>query len=314
MEKRILGNTNISVSPVGIGASTIGPSGRARAFAEGARLIGYAVKHGIDFIDTEESPTCLRYIRKALQDLEPSFSQSALPRPVISIRSSACDYDGMNSAIDVCREALDLDQIDVLLLQDVTSPADFVRRAGAWECLGEAKAKGYIKAAGISTHDTSMATEAAITPGMDVLFLLVNLINHGVSCAVSAAAANGVGIAAMGVLGGGALLKDYVRALDYATGLHGVSSVIIGMGCKQDVDDAVAYIEGRLPEDYIPEESTSKMYIDLDLCVRCGKCVGYCTYKAFSIGKDGFPVIDTDMCRKCQFCLEVCKTRAYMFM
>ena len=314
MEKRILGKTNIAVSQVGIGASTIGPSGRARAFAEGARLIGYTVKQGIDFIDAEESPTCLRYIRKALHDLGPLFSQNALPRPVIAVRSSAFDYDGMNRAIDACREALDLDQIDVFLMQDVKGPADFVHRAGAWEYLGEAKAKGYIKAAGISTHDTYMATEAAITPGMDVLFSLVNLHHPGVSCAVSAAAANGVGVAAMGVLGGGALLKDYVRALDYATGLHGVSSVVIGMGCKQDVDDAVAYTEGRLPEDYVPEESTSKMHIDLDLCVKCGKCVGYCTYKAFSIGEDGFPMIDTDMCRKCQFCLEVCKTRAYMFM
>ena len=314
MEKRILGKTNIAVSPVGIGASAIGPSGRARAFAEGARLIRYAVEHGIGFIDADESPTCCRYIRKALHDLGPSFSQRALPRPVISIRSSACDYDGMNRAIDDCRIALDLEQIDVFLLQDVKSPADFVRRDGAWECLGEAKSKGYIKAAGLSTHDTSMATEAAITPGMDVLFSLVNLNDPGVSCAVSAAAANGVGVAAMGVLGGGALLKDYVRALDYATGLHGVSSVIIGMGCKKDVDDAVAYTEGRLPEGYVPEESTSKMHIDLDMCVRCGKCVSYCTYKAFSLGEDGFPVIDTDMCRKCQFCMEVCKTRAYLFL
>jgi len=308
MELRTLGKTNIAVTRIGIGTAVIGPTGRARAFAEGSRLLCYALENGIGFIDAPESSTVYRYIRKALQDLGPAF-----PHPVIAFRSHACDYDGMNRAIDDCREALDLDQIDVFMMQEVNSPQDFVGRAGAWECLGEAKAKGYIKAAGISTHDIGTAAEAAIIPGMDVLFSLINLNTPEVTTAVSAAASNGVGVAAIGVLDGGALLKDYVRALDFATGLNGVSSVIIGMGCKQDVDDALAYAEGRLPEGYVPEISTSKMHIDLRLCVRCGKCISYCTYKAFSMGDDGFPVIDTDMCRKCQFCLEVCKTRAYMF-
>ena len=309
MEKRTLGKTNIEVSLIGIGTASMGPKGRARAFAEGSRLIQYAVENGIDFIDADESFIVYRYIRKALQDLGPSF-----PHPVISIKSPAGDYDGMSRAIDDCRKALDLDQIDVFMLQEVNSPQDFVSRAGAWECLGDAKSKGYIKAAGISTHDTGMTSEAAIIPGMDVLFSLINLSNPGVTAAVSAAAVNGLGVAAIGVLGGGALLKDYVKALDYATGLNGVCSVVVGMGCKKDVDDAIAYAEGHLPEGYTPEESISKMHIDRRLCVRCGKCVNYCTYKAFSLGDDGYPVIDTNKCKKCQFCFGICKPHAYLFL
>jgi len=328
MEKKLLGTTEIYVSPVGMGTSALGPGGRARSLADGATLVRYAIGRGIDFLYAPESVICLRYIRKALHDLEPSFSQNALPRPVIAVSSLAISREETRRALDDCRSALNLDVIDVFLLRDVVGPQDhgidaphsLERRADVWECLLDAKSKGLIRAAGITTHDPEAMAAAANTPGMDVVFPHLNFMSLGtdsrekMEAAVIKASENGVGAVATGVLGGGSLLSEYMSALNYAANLKGLSGFILGMGCKKDVDDATAFVEGRLPETYVPEPSIMKMFIDHSLCTGCGECVKYCTDAAINFADGPLPVVDTDKCVRCGFCLPVCQTRALLFL
>jgi len=326
MEKRTLGNSKIAVTPVGMGCRTIGPSRVGSSLASGARLISYALEQGVNFLDTAENYRTYGYVRRALEELAPAFAQNALPRPVIAGKSLAPDYEGMRRAIEDCRAALDLDQIDIFLLQEVAQLPDFENRSGAWVCLQDAKAKGYIKAAGISTHYADTVLEAAETPGMDVLFPLINYMGLGIRSgsgtgtkeemagAIRAAAERGVGICAMGVLGGGDLARDYIQALDYATGLAGVQSVLIGFGYKEDVDAAALYFEGRLPKDYAPGVPQKRMFVDPSKCTGCGACVNYCTSKAFSPGADGIAEVNHENCVRCGFCLYVCPMNALLFL
>jgi len=321
MKKNILGKTDIAVTPIGMGVLTIGPSQLALSLIEGSRLIRYALEQGINFLDTAEFYQTYRYIKRALRELKPSF-----PCPVIASKSLATDYDGMHRAIEDCREALGLDQIDIFLLHEVVQAPDFENRSGAWECLKEAKAKGHVKAIGVSTHHADAALEAAKTPGMDILFPLINIQGLGVrkgegagtreemENAIRLAAENGVGVFAMKALGGGNLLREYTAALDYVTHLPGIQSVMLGFGCKKDVDDAVAYFEGKLPKDYTPDVSKKKMFIDRGDCIGCGACARYCTSKAISLGDDGIATVNTQDCILCGYCVPVCPTRALLFL
>ena len=122
MKKKNLGNTNISVTPVAMGVDTVGPSKHARAFADGARVVRYAAEQGINFFDASDNFIDYRYLKKALNDLAPEFSQNNLQYPVIASKSLASDFDGMSKAIDNCRSALNLDQIDIFMMMDVTQP------------------------------------------------------------------------------------------------------------------------------------------------------------------------------------------------
>ena len=309
-----------------MGVLTIGPSQLACSLEEGAHLIRYAVERGIGFLDTAEFYQTYQYIKRALKTLEPSFGSGALPRPVIASKSLAQNYDDMSRAIEDCRKALDLDRIDIFLMHEVLQPPDFESREGAWSCLQDAKAKGLVKAVGISTHHADAAELAVETPGIDILFPLINFKGLGIrkgdgegtreemASAIGAAAECGIGVFSMKAFGGGNLVRDYVKALDYVTGLKGVQSVMIGLGCKKDVDDALSYFEGRMQKDYVPDVSKKRMFIDRGDCIGCCACVRYCTSKAISYGDDGIALVDTQKCIMCGYCVQACPTRALLFL
>jgi len=326
MEKKFLGKTSIAVTPIGMGVLTIGRTQLARPLREGADVVRYALEQGIGFLDTAEFYQTYHYIDLAMKDLAPSFSQNALPRPVIASKSLALSYKDMSLAIEECRAALGLDQIDIFLLHEVAPAPDFENRAGAWDCLRDAKAKGLVKAIGISTHHTDVALEAAETQEMDILFPLINYQGLGIregpdagtkeemERAITAAAGRGIGVFTMKAFGGGNLINDYIKALDYVTSLAGVQSAMLGFGCKKDVDDAVAYIEGRLPRDYSPDVSKKRMFVDRGDCVGCGACVKKCTSKALGMGSDGIAAVDNQKCVLCGYCVPACPVRALIYL
>ena len=70
MEKRYLGNTGLQVSVAGFGVLPIGPSQLALSVEEGAEIIRYALRHGINFIDTAQYYRAYPYISYALKDGE----------------------------------------------------------------------------------------------------------------------------------------------------------------------------------------------------------------------------------------------------
>ena len=326
MESNELGKTGINVTPVGMGVLTIGRTQLVLSLEAGTRVVRYAIEQGINLLDTAEYYETYPYIKRALDELSPSFSQGLLPRPAIASKSLAPDYEGMSSAIEDCRKALNIDVVDVFMLHEVRQAPDFDNRSGAWAYLQEAKTKGIIKAVGISTHHTDVALEAADTPGVDVLFPLINFQSLGIrngenagvkedmEQAIAAAAKRDIGVLAMKAFGGGNLTKHYIEALDYVTGIPGIDSVMIGMGSGKDVDDAIAYFENRLPEDFVPDVKRKHMFIDRGDCEGCGACVRYCTSKAIRMTEHGYAVIDEKACVLCGYCAPICPTRALIML
>lgn len=317
-----MGKTNIRVSQLGFGTLTMGFSQRNLSYEEGAALIDYAVRRGVNFLDTAEYYETYPYIRPALDRLR----ADGIALPVISSKSLCLDYAGMRRAVEQSLRALALPCIDIFLLHEVMGMDDFAARDGAWQALKDCKKEGLIKAMGISTHHIDAADGMAGEEDCDVLFPLINVNGLGIRCggeagtredmekAIAACAAKGIGVFTMKAFGGGNLTKDYVRCLDYASAIPGNAAVMIGLSSVDEIDKAVAYFDGTLPRDYEPDVSRKRMVIEKSDCIGCGSCIRRCASCAISWGADGLAEIDQAKCLRCGYCGPVCPMRAIILL
>lgn len=205
MKYNKLGNTDILVSSIGFGVLTIGKTQLNLPLDEGAELVRYGLSKGINLLDTAEYYETYPYIHQALKGTNYN--------PVIASKSLELSYSDMEKAIEEARRELDRDVIEIFLMHEVRHNGDFENRSGAWECLIDAKAKGRIKAMGVSTHHVDVAEKMADVAECDILFPLINKDGLGIrkgsgqgtaeemATAIKANVEAGKGIFAMKVLG-----------------------------------------------------------------------------------------------------------------
>ncbi|MBR3706604.1 MAG: aldo/keto reductase [Firmicutes bacterium] len=124
MLKVTLGNTKINVSRAGFGVLPIGPGQLALPVDEGARIICYAIKQGINFFDTAQYYHTYPYLRRALEMMPES-------EIIISSKSLTETYDEMMEAIAHAQQSLGRDVIDIFLMHEVRT-GQLDERAGAW--------------------------------------------------------------------------------------------------------------------------------------------------------------------------------------
>ncbi|MDY5770695.1 MAG: aldo/keto reductase, partial [Anaerovoracaceae bacterium] len=218
MLKVNLGNTGLSVSTVGMGVLPIGPGQLALPLEDGAEIICYAVKSGINFIDTAQYYRTYPYIKRALEILSTSREEDrrAAESLIICSKSLARDYDGMMAAIRQAISELHRPFIDIFLMHEVRT-GGFEERKGAWQALIDARNSGLVKAIGVSTHHVDVTGEMAAVPECDVVFSLINYASMGIrrgseagTCeemleAIRACRNAGKGVFTMKVFGGGNL-------------------------------------------------------------------------------------------------------------
>lgn len=309
-----MGNTGIEVSVAGFGVLPIGPSQLALPVEEGANIIKYALKHGINFIDTAQYYRTYPYISKAMEG--ESFDDL-----VICSKSLCYDYEGMMEAIMEAREELHRGVIDIFLMHEVRS-GQLELRAGAWEALKDAKAKGLVRAIGISTHHVDITMQAADIKELDVVFPLINYASLGIRKgdefatkeemmeAITACHNAGKGVFSMKAFGGGGLTGHYQEALDYVFSKPEIASVMIGFGKTKEVDDLLAYLDGSMEKNYNPDISKKKVYINQEDCEGCGSCKAACPAGAIFYNDNGLAEVDHEKCLTCGYCSPVCPVRA----
>ena len=314
MKKNSLGNTGLQVTEVGFGVLTVGKTQMNLPFDEGAAVLRYALECGINFLDTAEYYETYPYMRKALHGT--NFE------PVIASKCLGRSYREMNQAIEDARAALDRDVIEIFLMHEVRNDPDWDSRAGAWECLQDAKAKGIVKAVGISTHHVDAASKAAEIKEIDILFPLINFKGLGIrkgidpgtkeemAAEIKKAAEAGKGVFAMKVFGGGNLTGQYLEAIRYVRSLEGISSMMIGFGYRHEIDRILEAVDGTIDPDYIPYLSGKKIRIDQGDCEGCGSCIERCPNHAIVRNKDGLAEVDHSICLTCGYCAPVCPVRA----
>ena len=320
MKKNRLGNTDIYVSPVAFGVLTVGNTQLNLPVEEGAKLIKYALSKGINFFDTAQYYQTYPYLKEALRDVD--MSKDAKERPIICTKSLDLSYEEMGYAIEEALRDMELEVIDIFLLHEVRQDPDWNMRQGAWQCLKDYKAKGIIRAIGVSTHHVDVAEKMADIPECDVVFPLINFTGLGIrrgdgpgtssemAAAIKKCHEAGKGVFAMKAFGGGNLTGQYRKALDYVSSLEGIDSIMVGIGKTEEIDRLVAYAEGTLPEDYQPDISSKKIHIDPGDCEGCGTCIERCPNKAIFRNASGIAEVNHDICLTCGYCAPVCPVRA----
>lgn len=314
MKKVVLGNTNIKVSIAGFGVLPMGPSQLALPLEEGAKIIRYALKNGINFLDTAQYYRTYPYIRKALEN-------ETFDDLVICSKSLCQDYDGMMSAILEAREALNRSVIDIFLMHEVRS-GQLEERLGAWQALKDAKQQGLVRAIGLSTHHIDITQTAASMEDLDVVFPLINYAGLGIRkgedfgtkeemlSAIQECHKAHKGVFSMKAFGGGSLTGNYQTALDYVFSKEEIDSVMIGFGKISEVNDLLSYLDGSMDKSYNPDISKKKVYINQEDCEGCGSCKAACPASAIFYNENGLAQVDHEKCLTCGYCSPVCPVRA----
>ena len=319
MKRNRLGNTDIFVTPIGLGVLTIGNTQLDLPLEEGAEIVRYAYEKGINLFDTAQYYETYPYIREAFKDIDMSYDNP--DRPIIASKSLDHTYEDMEKAILECLEELGLERIDIFKCHEVRQEPDWSDRAGAWQCLIDYKKKGVVGAIGVSTHHVDITEMMADIPECDIVFPLINYAGLGIrkgagpgtaeemEAAIRKCLEAGKGVFAMKAFGGGNLTDTYMKSLNYVRDL-GCHSIMIGMGNKREIDDIVRYAEGQLPEDYQPETRNKKIHIDQGDCESCYACIERCPNKAIYVNDSGRADVNYDVCLTCGYCAPVCPVRA----
>lgn len=310
MLKRRLGETGIEVTELCFGVLPMGPNQFGLPPSEGGSLIRAAVERGVNFLDTAQSYRTYPHLRVALDSLSNRGSEV-----VISTKSAAKTYEDMKMAVEEARLALDRDVIDIFHLHAArVDRTVFSLRKGAFECLLDMKAKGIVKAVGISTHSVDVVRAAPKVPGLDVVFPIINIeglgILHGtrdeMSLAIKSAHEAGKGLFAMKALGGGNLLSDREGAFSYVRNLEGITAVAVGMIHPDELNMNLAIFNGTpVSEELRARTLRTKRLIVQAFCRGCGTCVETCPNAAMEI-VEGKARNDKSKCILCGYCAPVC--------
>ncbi len=307
-EYRILGQTGIAVSRLCFGALTIGPLQANLAVAEGADVIRSAIDLGVNFIDTAELYGTYPQIRLALA--------GAGHEVLVATKSYAYTREGMKESVETARRELGLPQIGIFMMHEQETRLTLAGHREALMYLVEAKARGIIRAVGVSTHAIEVVEAAAAMPEIDVIHPLLNRRGIGILdggaeamlAAIGRAAAAGKGIYGMKPLGGGNLIGEAPAALAFVRGRPELAAVAVGMKTTLEVELNAAVFSGEaVPAARWEEAARLERHLHIeDWCVGCGACVRRCPQGALTLA-DGQARVDRDKCLRCGYCSTVCR-------
>lgn len=307
MKYNKLGNTDLYISKLCFGSLSISPLQINLPVEKGADLIVFAMENGINFLDTAEFYQNYSYIRRAIKKSNREL--------IISTKSYAYTYNGMRKSVEKARQEMDLDVIDIFMMHEQETILTLQGHREALEYLLNAKAKGIIKAVGVSTHTVEVVNAVADMKEIDVIHPLINFKGIGIKDgnrqdmekAIEKAFRNKKGIYAMKSLGGGNLIKDKQRAFEYILSIPYLHSVAVGMKSEDEVLANTLLFDGKtIPKDITDRlnKQRRKLLIE-NWCIGCGRCAKNCRYGAISIVNEKAEV-NQENCILCGYCSGYC--------
>lgn len=252
-----LPGTSLRVSRFGMGSGTSGWNGESNQTKLGidgfTRLVRHAYDRGVNLFDAADMYGSHAYYRKAFR---------GIPREDIVVVTKMNWRTARTPAavLDRFRQELDLDVLDVVLVHCVTS-GDWPgkgedgkeRERRTLEGLQEAKAKGLIRAVGVSCHGLDALKTAAATPGIDYHLVRINprgVLMDGkpeeVVPVMREMEGRGRSICGMKIVGEGKLRGAIDESLRYVLGLDCVHTMTVGFESTGELDDFLARMEGVL--------------------------------------------------------------------
>jgi aryl-alcohol dehydrogenase-like predicted oxidoreductase len=242
-----LGRTGIRVSRLfqGTGTDGVGKSSnqtRGLGLQGLADLLRAGVDRGVTVWDLADQYGTHPHAREALKTV-------ARDRVVILTKTHASTEKEMRSDLDRFREEIGTDRIDIVLLHCMMS-ADWPKeKAGAMAVLAEAKAKGIVRAHGVSCHDLGALKVAAATDWVDVDLARLNPAGVAMDAPVAEVLPvllemkrKGKGVIGMKILGAGYLRRRIDDALQYALASPVLDCFTIGAENRRELEDLLTRI------------------------------------------------------------------------
>lgn len=251
----VLGRTGIKTSLLGLGTGSVGVKHSSNQLKLGhakfVSLVRYAYDHGITYFDTADQYGSHIYLRDALQ---------GLPRDKLFIQTKtrATTAEMARADIDRFREELGTDYLDTLLMHCMTKgswPTDF---RPVMDVLSEAKAKGRVRAVGVSCHGMDPLRAAVKTDWVEVDLARINPVGGPkgrmdgtpgeVSACLRSMHEQGKGILGMKILAEGTLKQpeQQLQSLRFVLWLGCVDAFVIGFESPQQIDQIMKLVETAL--------------------------------------------------------------------
>jgi aryl-alcohol dehydrogenase-like predicted oxidoreductase len=242
-----LGKTGIRVSRLfqGTGTNGVGKSSnqtRALGLQGVADLLRAGVDQGVTVWDLADQYGTHPHAHEALR---------TVPRDkvVIMTKTHARTEKEMRADLDRFRREIGTEMLDIVLLHCMMSADWPAERAGAMAVLAEAKAKGIIRAHGVSCHDFGALQAAAASDWVDVDLARLNpagaIMDAPVGEVLPVLAEmkrRGKGVIGMKILGAGRLRDRVDDALQYALASPVLDCFTIGAESRPQLEDLLARI------------------------------------------------------------------------
>jgi aryl-alcohol dehydrogenase-like predicted oxidoreductase len=164
----VLGKTGIKTSRLAIGTGTKGGSEQKRIGQEGLnRVLRYGLDNGIRWWDTADM-----YAKGEMQPmLGKTLTEIKRDQVVITSKTwcrDKSDPDYVRKDLDKFRKQLNTDYIDIVLMHCMEDPKWPEKMKPHMDALSEAKARGLIRAHGVSCHTLGALQAAADEPWVEI--------------------------------------------------------------------------------------------------------------------------------------------------
>jgi predicted aldo/keto reductase-like oxidoreductase len=250
-EQVTLGRTGVRTSLVGLGTGSVGvqhSSNQVRlGEAQFTRLVRYAYDRGITYFDTADQYGSHIYLRAALK---------GLPRERLFLQSKtrATTAEMARADVERFRQELGTDYMDTLLMHCMTKGSWPTDLRPVMDVLSDAKAKGRVRAVGVSCHGMDPLRAAVKCDWVDVDLARINPV--GVKARMDGSPEEvvpclrsmhdgGKGILGMKILGEGTFktAEQRLESLRFVLGLGCVDAFVIGFEKPEQIDEILRHIE-----------------------------------------------------------------------
>lgn len=240
-----LGNTGIRTSRLAMGSGTTGYDGssaQTRMGADFTRLLLDGYERGIRFFETADAYGSHTRVREAMAEVGRS-NVTLLTKTMAETRQEA------EADLQRFMEELGTDYFDIMLLHIRTSANWVEESAGAMEVLSEAKARGQIRAHGVSCHSLEALHLAGLTDWVDLDLARINPWGlhmdadpETVIAELESMKASGKAVLGMKILAQGDAVNRFDEAIEHATRLECIHGFTIGFMSIDQLDQVATKI------------------------------------------------------------------------
>ena len=241
---RPLGNSGIETTLLGMGTGVRAWSGESALTRKGDDVFfdvaTRAYEAGIRCFDLADMYGSHSYFKKLLQGPMDRGKVTLMTKTV------AKEAEIASEDLERFRKELDTDMIDVVLMHCMTNPEWPTKMAPVMDVLEDAKAKGAIRAHGVSCHTLEALQQAAESPWVDVIMARINPFGikmdaepEKVVPVLQTAHGNQKGVLGMKIAGEGDAVDRLSESLEFVLRLGCVDAMSVGFLAVEEVDDTV---------------------------------------------------------------------------